>query len=139
MIKLKLQEKSVRETLKYFDNFAKRKQGQIVLELRKSAVRIESEAKRNTPVDTGRLRSSIHSEYAGKEGFHYSDKKGNGFNGGLSTRAQGLQILVGTNVEYAALIEYGGKGKGPRPYLFPAFLRDKPKVIDAIFKILQRG
>lgn len=62
--------------------------------------RIEAAAKRNCPVDTGRLRSSITHEM---------------LSGGGS-----LIGRVGSNVEYAAYVELGTSRMAARPYLRPA-------------------
>lgn len=98
------------------------------------ALKIESNAKRNVPVDTGRLRSSIKTEKFGDIGRR-----------------------VYTNVEYAPFVEFGTgylvettisgvdysnvaiqfKRGGnyavpPRPYLFPAFEQERLKIIKAL-------
>ncbi len=90
----------------------------------KTAFAIEADAKRLCPVDTGRLKVSIHPRFS----------------------RGGLTAVVGTNVLYAPFVEYGtgrrgsGKfkpivkgekkptfgdlpGKPPQPYLRPAFHR----------------
>jgi hypothetical protein len=59
---------------------------------------IESEAKRLAPVDTGRLRASIH----------------------LELRSDGLGGEVATNLTYAPIIELGGRNRRAQPFLFPA-------------------
>lgn len=55
---------------------------------------VEAEAKRRCPVDTGRLRSSITTEMFVEDGAPVA--------------------RVGTNVEYAAFIEFGTGIYGPR-------------------------
>ena len=57
---------------------------------------VETSAKINAPVDTGRLRASIN----------YSVEKD--------------VAKVGTNVEYARAIEYGSSKKAPEGFLRPA-------------------
>jgi HK97 gp10 family phage protein len=59
-------------------------------EVKRAALNVEGGAKQRCPVDTGRLRSSI---------THQVD-------------ADGLGAVVGTNVEYAAKVEFGTLG-GP--------------------------
>jgi HK97 gp10 family phage protein len=61
-----------------------------------TALAVESRAKENAPVDTGRLRSSIASDI------------------------QGVTATVGTNVEYAVYIELGTRFQPARPFLYPA-------------------
>lgn len=65
------------------------------------AIEIQNRARQLCPVDTGRLRNSIHFE----EGQD----------------AEGYYIDVGTNVEYAAFVEYGTSKMRAQPYLRPAF------------------
>ena len=101
--------------------------------INKHALNIESDAKRRCVVDTGRLRSSIKTEKFGELGRQ-----------------------VYTNVEYAPYVEFGTKGKvetnilgvdysdvaiqfkkssstvggvRPRPFLFPAFETERPRII----------
>ena len=67
------------------------------------------EAQRIVPVDTGRLRASIN------------------------VKREYLSKVIGTNVEYAAYVEYGspegtGPNGGPLPYLRPAFENNKKRV-----------
>ena len=70
---------------------------------------ISLEAQRIVPVDTGRLRASIN------------------------VKREYLSKVIGTNVEYAAYVEYGspegtGPNGGPSPYLRPAFENNKKRV-----------
>jgi len=55
--------------------------------LARKAVLVESRAKRNTPVDTGRLRASITHE--------------------LGSEGRDLVARIGTNVDYALPVELG--------------------------------
>lgn len=94
-----------------------------------SLIKIQSDAKRGSAVDTGRLRASIHKRQEGTSGD------------------------VFTNVEYAPYIEFGTgslvsvpdelkdyalqfKGRGlrnvnlpARPFMYPAFVKERPKYI----------
>lgn len=67
-----------------------------------AAISIENEAKRLSPVDTGRLRSSI---------THDSDQTG---------------AVIGTNVEYAGFVELGTRHQTPQPYLRPGLTNSIP-------------
>lgn len=58
----------------------------------------ESYAKRDCPVDTGRLRNSITN----------------------AVRTDEKAVYIGTNVEYAAFVELGTSRMKARPYLRPA-------------------
>lgn len=62
----------------------------------RTALRIQDDAKRAAPVDTGRLRNSI------------------------ATEVDGLNARVGTNTEYAPYVEFGTRFQPAQPYLFPA-------------------
>lgn len=74
----------------------------------KSALMVEREAKLLTPVDTGRLRSSIMSSL------------------GLGPLAVGAKVA--TNVEYAIFVHEGTKRMRPRPFM-------KQAVDDSIVEI----
>lgn len=71
---------------------------------------LESAAKVNAPVDTGRLRSSIASQIE---------------------RTVGSEIVgkVGSNVEYASYQEYGTKYQSGKPYLRPALEQNLNTVV----------
>lgn len=74
--------------------------GPVAKGLTRATVRIERDAKRMCPVDTGRLRSSI-----GRA---------------LDRDARGLVGVVGTDVDYAAFVELGTSRAGAQPFLRPA-------------------
>ena len=62
--------------------------------------RAERYAKKDCPVDTGRLRNSIIHQREGKE-----------------------TEIIGTNVEYAPYVEYGtSRNRHPQPFIRPAAL-----------------
>jgi uncharacterized cupin superfamily protein len=82
-------------------------------ELAITGTEIESTYKQNVPVDTGRLISSIHTETSRATGFSYNDQTGQVFQGTFQTRPGKYDVIVGSNVEYAGVIEdQGGKIKG---------------------------
>jgi HK97 gp10 family phage protein len=108
----------------------------------RTAGRVERGAKKRAPVDEGRLRSSIH----------------------MRPFRGGLEIDVGTNVEYGVYQEFGTgiyavKGNGrktpwayvdpktkklvwtrgnrPHPFLFPAFEEVKPDFVPELKKALK--
>lgn len=110
----------------------------------KTATQVESKAKRNVPVDTGRLRSSIHATFTG------------------TPRAP--SATVGTEVNYAPYVEFGtgafaseylssksqelrqyamtfyktGKGRMPaQPFLFPAWEEVRPEFEKELIRLLQ--
>lgn len=74
--------------------------GPIAKDLTRRAIKVEGQAKRLCPVDTGRLRASI---------THDVDKDD-----------QGIYAMVGTDVHYGPYIELGTRFMRPQPYLRPA-------------------
>lgn len=118
----------------------RRRAGQII---NYHALIIESNAKKAVPVDTGTLRASI-----------------------MTVKESSFNRTVGTRVEYAPYVEFGTKDKvdttisgvdysrvalpfkksnggaggvRPRPYLFPAFEAEKPKVQNALRRLVKYG
>ena len=96
-------------------------------------VDIETPAKKNCPVDTGRLRSSIHTiKYAGNN-FTYKDSKGKVFDGKMKEAKLGkYDIIVGTNVDYAGKIERSKK------YLSKAFISGEQKIYKRVKDVLKK-
>jgi hypothetical protein len=83
--------------------------------LSQGALLVERQAKQNVPVDTGRLRAS--------------------FTHALDSRIVPLWSKVGTNVEYAATLEYSGKSPrrtGRIPFFAPAIEAMKGKLGDLL-------
>ena len=83
--------------------------------IKECALAIQSDAKRNCPVDTGRLRMSITSDISNINNF---------------------EAGVGTNVEYATHVEYGTRKQSPKPYLRPAYSKNVAKLQTKINKVL---
>ena len=83
--------------------------------IKECALAIQSDAKRNCPVDTGRLRMSITSDTSNINNFEAS---------------------IGTNVEYATHVEYGTHKQSPKPYLRPAYNKNVAKLQTKINKVL---
>lgn len=111
----------------------------MILEVALVDVETYAKNKVNIPVDTGRLRASIHTKYIKKPEpenkrtkaklisaqsesgqtiknsqltFNYRDNEGNEFDGTLSERPDEWTVIVGTNVKYAKKINRTGGG-GP--------------------------
>lgn len=83
------------------------------------ALRVERDAKINAPVDTGRLRNSVSSR--------------------LIDTDTGPVAEVGTNVTYAAAVEYGTSKAVAKPFLFPAYNNNKSKILKELAKAFRRG
>lgn len=93
---------------------------------------IVNEAKQQAPWKTGNLRRSLHvGGYEGKE----EPTTGTDIGGNKHT-ANSAEVLVGTNVEYAAPVEFGPPGPGilggRKPYLRPAIDTQKEQVAKTI-------
>lgn len=84
-------------------------------EITLTALEIESDAKTLCPVQTGRLRASIKALW---------DKKT-------------FSAIVGTNVEYASAVEFGGKTRLAKPYLYPAYFAGVSKLTRNLENILK--
>ena len=73
-------------------------------------LRIDKEAKKNCPVDTGNLRASI------------------------TVDINGVEAEVGTDVEYAPFVEYGTSKSKAQPFMTPA----KQTVEGQLNKIIEK-
>ena len=96
------------------NKYSEQKKRQVDTELQTTALEIETGAKKRCPVDTGRLRSSIHH------------------------RGRDLDYEILTDVHYGKYIEYGTSKMGAKPYMFPAFEFAKPGLMQRISEILGR-
>jgi hypothetical protein len=75
-------------------------------------VEVETKAKKEVPVDTGRLKNSIHVATKGKK-FNYKDSLGKSYDGtAKSVDLDTYDIAVGSNVPYANRMDKIGGG-GP--------------------------
>lgn len=81
--------------------------------VKKTALEIETDAKRRVPVDTGALRASIHTEMVAP-----------------------TSATVGTDLDYAMPVEFGNHGRPPQPYLIPAAEAARPRFTAAMTKLL---
>lgn len=71
-------------------------------DLSRLGIKVQNEARRLAPVDTGRLRASIIAVDGRDE--------------------RGPFVKIGTNVAYAPFVEYGTSRSAAQPYLRPALL-----------------
>ena len=77
------------------------------------AILVQNDAKILAPYLTGNLRRSIHTATIEK-----SDVR--------------VVVAVGTDVEYAKTIEFGGSRKAPQGYLRPAADKNRDKIVKEI-------
>ena len=111
----------------------------IKIRLKKQAFKIELAAKEVVVVDTGRLRASISTNWAGSslsEGKTGGQaKSGDGLK--KPAGAKELVYAVGTNVKYGPAIEHGSSKRAATPYLFPAYFMYEGETILAIAAIMK--
>ena len=143
MLRFSLNQQQFNRVMRNVDGLAPNMKKKAEFLINASALKIESDAKHRVPTDTGRLRSSIKTEKFG-----------------------GVGRRVYTNVEYAPYVEFGtksrvettisgvdysdvaiqfkkssggGGGVSPRPYLFPAFEAEKPKLVKNLKRLMRSG
>lgn len=80
-----------------------------------TALLIESDAKQFAPVDTGRLRASIHVDIA----------------------PNGLSATVEAGVDYALFLEFGTRSQRAQPFLFPAYEKNRLAFVAALKRNLK--
>jgi len=85
-----------------------------------SALIVERDAKTKVPVDTGRLRGSIS---------HKDENFG----------SDNPAVTVGTSVDYAKHVEFGTSRQAAKPYLYPALIENKSKILKELAKALKKG
>jgi len=106
-------------------------------EMLATALEVETDAKATDrmPIDTGRLKASIHTITSPSDDFNYKDDKGNNYNGsidGLPLSIKSFNIAVGTNVEYAIFQE------AKNGFLISAVKKNEPGYLKRMDKILKR-
>ena len=102
-------------------------------------VEVETKAKFAVPVDTGRLRSSIHTTEEGT-GYKYTDSEGKGYDGTLGTlKLSKNEVAVGTNVNYANFVhKKGGKGGKGAKFLEIPFTKAVPNLLKKIEEVINK-
>lgn len=132
-----VQIRGLNRVLKNFQNFGE----EIKVEAQKELVancmvEIETVAKEKLTqdghIDTGRLRASIFTKTKDNKTNRYSDHEGNSYTCELSKSVKDLQVVCGTNVEYALKIERLDS------YMQYAFRQGYPKILKNMNKMLER-
>lgn len=101
--------------------------------VKETAYRIDRLAKKDAPVQFGRLRASIHPVFHGGGSHKYTDNIGRAFDGSLSEKPSNpLEAIVGTNVEYAFDVE------SRVPFLNPAFQKAKSEFDNQVNKMFKK-
>lgn len=103
------------KALQFLGQMPERLQGAIDRILKKAGALIEREAKIVTPVDTGRLRASIH------------------------TVNEHLRSEVGTNVKYAVYVHEGTQYMAPRPFMLAGVENAKSDIEDITNSEIERA
>ena len=107
--------------------------------LKKQAFKVELAAKQVVAVDTGRLRASVSTNWAGS-GMNEGKMSAKAQPGDGVSEPQGpkeLVYVVGTNVHYAPHVEFGTAKMPARSFLFKAYFENEGETVAAIAKILK--
>lgn len=128
---------------------AKLKKWQIIkkeacaIALKEVGFKVETQAKANTPVDSGRLRASISTNWSGS-GMSQGKTGGQAKSGdgiGQPAGEKGLTVVVGTNVEYSEFVEWSEKAHhkvgGPH-FLFGAYFSYEGEAEKRIATIMKK-
>ena len=106
----------------------------------------EGYAKKLTPVDTGLLRNSITYAISGEEAaidtYEDNEGKNKGFYSGTAPEESSdktKSVYIGTNVEYASMVEIGTLKADAQPFLKPAVNDHQSKYRKIIENELKNG
>ena len=139
-IQITLTKQSVDRVARSFDELDRRTQDNVKILLTEAGMFIQADAKRGAPVRYGVLWSSI-----------YFDNRGNmrkevSLNPGADdqllifprqeSRKDGMDVIVGSIVEYAQKMEYGHPTK--RGFLMNAFETHSDRFVRTVDKLLER-
>lgn len=115
-MQVKIDKQAIDKLLENLDQYSDSIKNAVADEIALTAYDIESMAKQRCPVKTGRLRASI---------MAFVDK-------------DTMSAIVGTNVEYAAEVEYGSvkEHRKARPFLYPAYFKEMGKLFNNLKNIL---
>lgn len=142
MVKAEFTDASLRKFFKTMEKVEGKLKRDVINEVNATSLEIATDAKRSAPVDEGRLRSSI---------------------GILRSRPDGLGTVIGTNVTYAPVVEFGSRaheiriknksvltngkvffgksvnhpGTKPQPFLYPAYEKGKKNMISRLTRLLR--
>jgi hypothetical protein len=98
---ISIEVKNAKEISKMFADFGKEGVKALQGALYVTALEGASEAQKNCPVVTARLRSSIHAENQKTKITVYKDRNGLTYNGKLMVAFNEIDAAFGTNVSYA--------------------------------------
>jgi hypothetical protein len=87
-----------------------------MLALNETALESVSVMKKKAPVVTNRLRSSLHFETATTRSFVFKDRLGRTYSGSFNEKANRLEVIMGTNVEYADSVNENARSESNRGF-----------------------
>jgi HK97 gp10 family phage protein len=119
-----------------FGRFSAEVQRQASYAVVDAALAIQTQAKEDVPVDTGRLMNSISVAETEADVAAVSQSANQYHAPPPRIRDGMLGAVVGTNVEYAKQVEFGSSGRRAKPYLFPAFEQTHPRFYQRLRHIL---
>lgn len=104
--------------MRYVDSISEKVEQDVERHVAQTGYKVEANAKRLVPVDTGHLRRSIQTELE-------------------KVLKKSYTATIGTNVEYAQFVEFGTRRTQPKPYLIPSFDKYKQVFIDGLKEIAE--
>lgn len=121
----------------------------LISSMQKIGAVVEGDAKRNAThakdsgqhpaVQTGRLRASISYNWS-RSGMDRGKVESPAESGdGVSQPTEDIAVNIGTNVNYANIIELGNSRQPPYPFLFPAVESNRDKIIEILKKSGGKG
>jgi hypothetical protein len=105
---INIDKREIANLIKDFEDLSLDIQKKMEDEIILSAIQIRDAYLIAVPVDTARLRSSIHFESGRQVGYSYTDDPGNRYDGTFSNAPKDNEVFVGTIVEYSGAIEARG-------------------------------
>lgn len=98
--------KGIHNWYKYMDKKGQDVSDDVKDAVERAAMGVQADAKMLVPVVTHRLQDSISVEI----------------------EDDGYRATIGTNVEYGIYVEYGASGRDAKPYMTPAYVKNKEKL-----------
>ena len=145
--KITVKVKGIDEALKNLKWYQVVKREACGIALKRGAFDIERAAKEKCPVDYGRLRASITTNWAGssmrrakiKSPCRRQENPTKSEDGvGQPDGPKELVFVVGSNVTYAPYQEFGTKHMPPRHYLYPAYFMYEGEIVKDIGKVFKK-
>ena len=134
MIKISVPEDDIKKMMKSVIEISGEVTKEMADVINQGMLAIETRAKEFSPVDTGRLRSSIHAvNFAQADNYQY--EFGDGTLGVARSNDGKPAAFVGTNVEYALAQELGEEGTKAKKFLTRATEEIRPKLVEELNKI----